>query len=87
MNPPPMSASVRYKSKKLKRLASELSSDDEHMVPVPSTSSPSILGHSQAPWAGEFNRYLDSHDEVDEKISLVQWWGVRPLFRFMNIWE
>jgi hypothetical protein len=28
------------------------------------------------PWMKEFNRYLDSVDELTEDMTIVQWWGV-----------
>lgn len=49
--------------------SSDNSDEDKTAQNVSSTS-------SEETWRIEFNRYLNSEDELPEKTSLVQWWGV-----------
>jgi hypothetical protein len=63
----------------------ELSSDEEDCVDPSSSprrhSTTSGSVHDGSPWlvTKEFNSYLNSSDEVDENLSLVEWWGVSYL--------
>ncbi len=35
--------------------------------------------NSTKPWLKEFRQYLDGHDEVPSDMTVVQWWGGKPL--------
>lgn len=61
---------VRKKTEVL--LRRPVSSDDESEV----EENVSTSVDSSKPWLGEFNRYLNGHDEVPKGMKLPQWWGV-----------
>ncbi|KAG6846029.1 hypothetical protein H0H87_011077, partial [Tephrocybe sp. NHM501043] len=70
--------------RKIRRLLSHLESDSEDDVSNSDHVSSSTHTHDSAkPWLKEFNKYLDSDDELNE-MTLVQWWGINA--RRIPVW-
>lgn len=51
-------------------------SDDEDEDDVESSTTPIAPNDLHAPWHKDFNRYLNSKDQLGN-MTIIEWWGVR----------
>lgn len=61
-------------SKRHKKNVDSDSSDSDGDIPMPAPNT------AEEPWKREFNRYIKGEDELGDKTTLIQWWGVRNLY-------
>lgn len=64
--------SVQKKRTRISKLLRELSDSDEESEQGSHTQS----SQTQTPWKIEFDRYLDTHEQLPDNMSVIQWWGV-----------
>ena len=67
------------KKGKLAMLLEENSSDEDIEPDIQVNDATTQTHDSSKPWLHEFNRYLDSSDELPSGMSLPWWWGVSSL--------
>jgi hypothetical protein len=53
--------------------------DDEPASSRHPAATPTPVPLTEEPWKREFNHHLKGEDELPEKVSLVQWWGVHVI--------
>lgn len=84
----PASAAPKAKEKQARRYGSKfaaLSSDEEPETSIRRVGvsvSKSVTTNTKPAWEKEYNRYVDldlEGENIDEKTSTIQWWGVRDL--------
>jgi hypothetical protein len=78
--PPKKGKSVGRFKKLLWELRSDSDSNDADNNDTPSASVPSL--EPKEPWSKEYNMYLNAIDEIPEGMTLIQWWGVSPMYHF-----